>query len=82
MKVKIMELGIYTFAGMSPDPTSGVAIDAHQRMQNLLEEMELADQVGLDVFGIGEHHRPDFVISISSSRFCMRRSTLKRRGPS
>ncbi|MEJ1120672.1 LLM class flavin-dependent oxidoreductase [Phyllobacterium sp. CCNWLW109] len=58
-----MELGIYTFAGMSPDPTTGVAIDAHQRMQNLIEEMELADQVGLDVFGIGEHHRPDFVIS-------------------
>ncbi|MCX8280723.1 LLM class flavin-dependent oxidoreductase [Phyllobacterium sp. 0TCS1.6C] len=58
-----MELGIYTFAGMAPDPTSGVAIDAHQRMQNLIEEMELADQVGLDVFGIGEHHRPDFVIS-------------------
>jgi probable LLM family oxidoreductase len=58
-----MELGIYTFAGMSPDPATGVAISAHQRMQNLLEEMELADQVGLDVFGIGEHHRPDFVIS-------------------
>ncbi|EJM98113.1 LLM class flavin-dependent oxidoreductase [Phyllobacterium sp. YR531] len=58
-----MELGLYTFAGMSPDPATGVAIDAHQRMKNLLEEMELADQVGLDVFGIGEHHRPDFVIS-------------------
>ncbi len=58
-----MELGIYTFAGMSPDPATGVAISAHQRMQNLIEEMVLADEVGLDVFGIGEHHRPDFVIS-------------------
>ncbi|MBB3234226.1 LLM class flavin-dependent oxidoreductase [Phyllobacterium endophyticum] len=58
-----MELGIYTFAGMSPDPATGVAISAHQRMQNLIEEVVLADQVGLDVFGIGEHHRPDFVIS-------------------
>jgi len=58
-----MEFGIYTFGGMSPDPATGVAISAHQRMQNLIEEMELADQVGLDVFGIGEHHRPDFVVS-------------------
>lgn len=34
-----------------------------QRMSNLLETIELADQVGLDVFGVGEHHRPDFIAS-------------------
>src|SRR5829696_6822040 len=51
-----MELGIYTFGEL----TSGTA---GQRMRDLLEEIELADQVGLDVFGVGEHHRPDFVVS-------------------
>jgi probable LLM family oxidoreductase len=58
-----VELGIYTFAENSPDPATGVAISAEQRLRNLMEEVELADQVGLDVFGIGEHHRPDFVVS-------------------
>ena len=58
-----MELGIYTFAENSPDPASGISISAEQRLSNLMEEVELADQVGLDVFGVGEHHRPDFVVS-------------------
>jgi probable LLM family oxidoreductase len=52
-----MELGLATFADLS----SGVS--PQQRMRNLLEEAELAEQVGLDVFAIGEHHRPDFLIS-------------------
>lgn len=58
-----MELGIYTFGEMSPDPITGANISPELRMRNLIEEMELADQVGLDVFGLGEHHRPDFVVS-------------------
>jgi probable LLM family oxidoreductase len=58
-----MELGIYTFAEMSPDPKTGRRIDPATRFRNLMEEIELADQVGLDVFGLGEHHRPDFAIS-------------------
>jgi len=58
-----MELGIYTFAELTPDPTTGQIITAHQRISNLMEEVELAEQVGLDVFAIGEHHRPDFVVS-------------------
>jgi probable LLM family oxidoreductase len=58
-----VELGIYSFAENSPDPATGTSISAAQRLRNLLEEIELADQVGLDVFGIGEHHRPDFVVS-------------------
>jgi probable LLM family oxidoreductase len=58
-----VELGIYTFAENSPDPATGVSISAGQRLRNLMEEVELADQVGLDVFGVGEHHRPDFVVS-------------------
>lgn len=58
-----MELGIYTFAENSRDPATGTSISAQQRLRNLMEEIELADQAGLDVFGIGEHHRPDFVVS-------------------
>jgi probable LLM family oxidoreductase len=52
-----MELGLATFADVSP------SVNAEQRMRDLLEEVELADELGLDVFGIGEHHRPDFAVS-------------------
>ena len=58
-----MELGIYTFAERTPDPGTGTTISPRQRLADLLEEIELADQVGLDVFGVGEHHRPDFAVS-------------------
>jgi probable LLM family oxidoreductase len=58
-----MELGIYTFAELTPDAATGQAIAPAQRLRDLLEEIELADQVGLDVFGVGEHHRPDFAVS-------------------
>jgi probable LLM family oxidoreductase len=57
-----MELGLYTFADVSLDKGPG-AVTPHQRMRNLMEEIELADQVGLDVFGLGEHHRPDYAAS-------------------
>ncbi|QEC66772.1 LLM class flavin-dependent oxidoreductase [Panacibacter ginsenosidivorans] len=58
-----MELGISTFVELTPDPSTGKSITAYQRLQNLLEEAQLADQLGLDVFAIGEHHRPDFLVS-------------------
>jgi probable LLM family oxidoreductase len=58
-----MELGIYTFAETTPDPRTGRTISPQERLRNLLEEIELADQLGLDVFGVGEHHRPDFAVS-------------------
>jgi probable LLM family oxidoreductase len=57
-----MELGVYTFAETSPSGTDPSAVAA-QRLRDLLEEIELAEQVGLDVFGVGEHHRPDYVAS-------------------
>src|SRR4051794_40126479 len=57
-----MELGIYTFAEVTPDE-SGHTISPRQRLADLMEEIELAEQVGLDVFGVGEHHRPDFAVS-------------------
>jgi probable LLM family oxidoreductase len=58
-----MELGISTFVELTPDPLTGKTITPYQRFQNLLEEVKLADQMGLDVFAIGEHHRPDFLVS-------------------
>lgn len=58
-----MEIGLYSFAETSLDPTTGQQSGAGQRIRDLLEEIELADQVGLDVFGVGEHHRPDYAVS-------------------
>ena len=58
-----MEIGIYTFADIAPDPQTGKLISPQQRMRNLIEEAEVADQVGLDVFAVGEHHRPDYAVS-------------------
>lgn len=58
-----MELGISSFAELTPDPITGKIISGHQRMLDLMEEIELADQVGLDVYALGEHHRPDFIVS-------------------
>jgi probable LLM family oxidoreductase len=57
-----MELGIYTFAERTPD-AGGRLVGAEERLRDLMEEIELADQAGLDVFGVGEHHRPDYVVS-------------------
>jgi probable LLM family oxidoreductase len=58
-----VEIGLYTFAELSPDPATGTTVTPVQRVRDLVEEIELADQVGLEVFGVGEHHRPDFVVS-------------------
>ena len=66
-----MELGIYTFGEL----TSGTA---GERMRDLIEEIELADQVGLDVFGVGEHHRPDFVVSSPAVALAAAARTTKR----
>src|SRR5690348_5064066 len=58
-----MELGSYTFAEATADSKTGKIISPEKRLKNRMEEIELADQVGLDVLGVGEHHRPDYVVS-------------------
>jgi len=58
-----MEIGLTTFVEATPDPRTGKSISPVQRMRDLMEEVELADQLGLEVFGVGEHHRPDFIAS-------------------
>src|SRR5271169_6219135 len=58
-----MEIGIDSFGAVISDPATGLTLSSVQRTQNLLEEIALADKVGLDVFGVGEHHRSEFVDS-------------------
>ena len=58
-----MEIGLFSFGETRVDPDTGRQLEAGERLRRLVEEIELADQVGLDVFGVGEHHRPDYVVS-------------------
>lgn len=58
-----MQIGIDSFVANPPDPATGQAITPAERIANLLAEIELADKVGLDTFGLGEHHRADFLDS-------------------
>ena len=58
-----MELGISTFVETTPDVDTGKTMSHAQRLREVVEEIVLADQVGLDVYGVGEHHRPDFAAS-------------------
>jgi probable LLM family oxidoreductase len=58
-----LQIGIDSFVENTSDPVSGLTQDPAERMRDLLEEIELADQVGLDSFGLGEHHRPEYLSS-------------------
>ncbi|MCW2960792.1 MAG: luciferase [Thermoleophilia bacterium] len=58
-----MELGVYSFGELTPNPVDGTRISPEERMANLLEEVELAERVGLDVFAMGEHHREEYLVS-------------------
>jgi probable LLM family oxidoreductase len=72
------EIGLYSFAELTPDPVTGQRISPARRLQNLVETIELADQVGLDVFGVGEHHRPDFVASAPAVILAMAAARTRR----
>lgn len=61
-----MQIGVDSFGAVISEPATGIKLSPVQRVENLLEEIVLADQVGLDVFGIGEHHRGEFVDSAPS----------------
>lgn len=58
-----MQIGLDSFVATLADPVTGTLVDPVVRLRNLLEEVETADRVGLDVFGIGEHHREEFLDS-------------------
>ncbi|MNW47032.1 Alkanal monooxygenase alpha chain [compost metagenome] len=61
-----IEIGIYTLGDIVPDPHSGQSISSRQRLQEIIESAKLADEAGLDIFGIGEHHRLDYAVSATS----------------
>ena len=58
-----MEIGLYNFGDAMADAATGATIDQGTRLRNLLEEIEVADAVGLDVVALGEHHRAEFAVS-------------------
>ncbi|MGG4147137.1 LLM class flavin-dependent oxidoreductase [Paenibacillus algorifonticola] len=58
-----IEIGIYTLGDILPDPHTSDTISAKQRIQDIIAAAKLADEGGLDIFGLGEHHRHDFVVS-------------------
>lgn len=60
---KPFEIGIYSFVELTENPKTGEKISPTERIQNLLEEIELADRVGLDIYALGEHHREEYVSS-------------------
>jgi probable LLM family oxidoreductase len=57
------EIGLFTFGEITADPVTGRPIDPAVRLREFIDLAKLADQAGLDVFGVGEHHRPDFAIA-------------------
>jgi probable LLM family oxidoreductase len=63
VSTKPFEIGLYSFAELTPNPLTGEKFSAAERTKQLLEEIELADQVGLDVYGLGEHHREEYLSS-------------------
>jgi probable LLM family oxidoreductase len=58
-----MEIGLFTFGDLTPDRVTGQVPSAHQRLREVIAAAKLADDLGLDVFAVGEHHRPDFAVS-------------------
>ena len=58
-----MEIGIDSFAAVVSDPQTGITLSGSERLHNLLKEIERADGVGVDSFGVGEHHRQEYLDS-------------------
>ncbi|MFC5468951.1 LLM class flavin-dependent oxidoreductase [Cohnella suwonensis] len=73
-----IEIGISTFLEASPNPALGTVISHAERLRNAVEEIVAADQAGLDVYGIGEHHRPDFAGSAPAVVLAAAASVTKR----
>ncbi|WP_019639239.1 LLM class flavin-dependent oxidoreductase [Paenibacillus fonticola] len=61
-----MEIGVYTLGDLVPDPHHGEIISSRQRLQDIIQAAKLADEAGLDIFGVGEHHRLDYAASATS----------------
>jgi probable LLM family oxidoreductase len=73
-----MQFGAYTFVETRRDPVRGEPVDVDKAFANVLEQIELADRVGLDVFGLGEHHRPDYAVSAPAVALAAAAARTKR----
>jgi probable LLM family oxidoreductase len=73
-----MEIGVSTFVETSPDVQTGEVKSHAQRLREVVEEIVLADQVGLDVYGVGEHHRKDYAASAPAVVLAAAASQTKR----
>jgi len=62
----MVELGLYSFGELTPNVRTGRAVNAQQRLREILAAAKLADEVGLDVFAVGEHHRLDMAVSATA----------------
>lgn len=74
-----MELGIYSFGDLVPEPQTGKPrVSQKERIDEVLAMAQLADQAGLDVFGLGEHHTPDYTVSATATVLAGIASTTKQ----
>jgi probable LLM family oxidoreductase len=73
-----MQFGAYTFVETRRDPASGEPVDVDKAFADVIEQIELADRVGLDVFGLGEHHRPDYAVSATAVALAAAAARTKR----
>ncbi len=73
-----MQIGIDSFVATAPDPVTGKTLTTEERLANLIEEIETADREGVDVFGIGEHHREDFADSAPAVLLAAAARTTRR----
>ncbi len=74
----MFEIGIFSFGDTYPHPSTGKRQSAHDSLHDLLDRIELADTLGLDFYGVGEHHRPDFSVSACSTVLAAAASRTKR----
>jgi probable LLM family oxidoreductase len=73
-----MQFGAYTFVETRRDPATGEPVDVDKAFADVIEQIELADRVGLDVFGLGEHHRPDYAMSAPAVALAAAAARTKR----
>ena len=73
-----MELGLFTLSDLITDPKTGIQMNAHDRIDETIKAATMADQAGLDVFGVGEHHRLDFAVSSPAVVLAAIAQTTKR----
>lgn len=63
---RAFEIGVYTFGELFPDPLTGQQVSAQEKLQQIIAAAKLADEAGLDLFGVGEHHSPAFAVTAPS----------------